>query len=261
MEASRGGADGEGGEGCGGRRGGGGRDGGSERTDEPRVGRRGAQAGASLAADLGAFLISPFGPREATDTTDRARCAQHREIYTSLRDLFARQAALGGDNVDKLQKRVETNLNKVRALSSPLPPSSLSSTPLTSAPAPHPAAQPPPLAHPPPANLRRRRRQALVAPGSRPARHRRGAPEAELYPVVRVGGGPLGVEEQCVSLSLMLSPRGPRTDRTPPQNSEPHQPHPARLRLARDVVRAQARTAVGRARRGARARRGVAGSA
>ncbi|GAA5942060.1 hypothetical protein JCM3775_007387 [Rhodotorula graminis] len=50
---------------------------------------------------------------------------QHREIYTGLCDLFARQAALGGDNVDKLQKRVETNLAKLNLLRSlnPRPPS------------------------------------------------------------------------------------------------------------------------------------------
>ncbi|GAA5846068.1 hypothetical protein JCM9279_004775 [Rhodotorula babjevae] len=50
---------------------------------------------------------------------------RHREIYTSLRDLFGRQAALGGDNVDKLQKRVETNLGKLNLLRSlnPRPPS------------------------------------------------------------------------------------------------------------------------------------------
>ncbi|GAA5917598.1 hypothetical protein JCM8208_006761 [Rhodotorula glutinis] len=50
---------------------------------------------------------------------------RHREIYTSLRDLFGRQAALGGDNIDKLQKRVETNLGKLNLLRSlnPRPPS------------------------------------------------------------------------------------------------------------------------------------------
>ncbi|BGP39898.1 Sorting nexin mvp1 [Rhodotorula kratochvilovae] len=46
---------------------------------------------------------------------------RHREIYTNLRDMFARQASLGGDNVDKLKKRVETNLSKLSLLRSLTP--------------------------------------------------------------------------------------------------------------------------------------------
>ncbi|BGP15971.1 hypothetical protein JCM10213_004786 [Rhodosporidiobolus nylandii] len=41
---------------------------------------------------------------------------RHRELYTNMRDLFHRQTTLGVDNVDKLKKRVETNLSKMALL-------------------------------------------------------------------------------------------------------------------------------------------------
>ncbi|GJN89234.1 hypothetical protein Rhopal_002213-T1 [Rhodotorula paludigena] len=46
---------------------------------------------------------------------------RHRELYTTLRELFARQTTLGVDNVDKLKKRTETNLNKLSLLRSVSP--------------------------------------------------------------------------------------------------------------------------------------------
>ncbi|GAA6027359.1 hypothetical protein JCM8097_002625 [Rhodosporidiobolus ruineniae] len=53
--------------------------------------------------------------RRALDTVVE-ELKRHREIYTSLRDLFARQAALGIDNVDVLKKRVDRGLSKLQAL-------------------------------------------------------------------------------------------------------------------------------------------------
>ncbi|GAA5910976.1 hypothetical protein JCM6882_006735 [Rhodosporidiobolus microsporus] len=46
---------------------------------------------------------------------------RHREIYLNLRDLFHRQTTLGIDNVDKLKKRSETYLTKLRTLHSASP--------------------------------------------------------------------------------------------------------------------------------------------
>ncbi|GAA5861824.1 hypothetical protein JCM3774_001315 [Rhodotorula dairenensis] len=50
---------------------------------------------------------------------------QHREIFVNLRDLFGRQVALGGDQVDKLRKRLDGNTNKLAQLreTAPRPPS------------------------------------------------------------------------------------------------------------------------------------------
>ncbi|ORY92624.1 hypothetical protein BCR35DRAFT_298091 [Leucosporidium creatinivorum] len=41
---------------------------------------------------------------------------RHRELYTNFRDLFARQVALSPDAVDKLKRRVESNLKKLSTL-------------------------------------------------------------------------------------------------------------------------------------------------
>ncbi|GAA5984344.1 hypothetical protein JCM11641_006190 [Rhodosporidiobolus odoratus] len=49
---------------------------------------------------------------------------RHREIYINLRDLFHRQTTLGVDHIDKLKKRVETNLSKLSILNSTTPPPS-----------------------------------------------------------------------------------------------------------------------------------------
>ncbi|GAA5842448.1 hypothetical protein JCM11251_007317 [Rhodosporidiobolus azoricus] len=46
---------------------------------------------------------------------------RHREIYVNLRDLFHRQTTLGVDNVDKLKKRCEGYLNKLKTLQSASP--------------------------------------------------------------------------------------------------------------------------------------------
>ncbi|GAA5857519.1 hypothetical protein JCM8547_009315 [Rhodosporidiobolus lusitaniae] len=46
---------------------------------------------------------------------------RHREVYLNLRDLFARQAVLGVDNIDKLKKRVEMNTAKLNLLNSTSP--------------------------------------------------------------------------------------------------------------------------------------------
>ncbi|GAA6062832.1 hypothetical protein JCM10212_002470 [Sporobolomyces blumeae] len=46
---------------------------------------------------------------------------RHRELYTNLRDLFHRQATLGIDHVDKLQKRVDSNTAKLNLLQSTTP--------------------------------------------------------------------------------------------------------------------------------------------
>lgn len=56
--------------------------------------------------------------------------AQHRELYTSFRDLFTRESVLSVDSVDKLRKRIDSSKKKVNDvvsisfksdLTSPLP--------------------------------------------------------------------------------------------------------------------------------------------
>lgn len=87
-------------------------------------------------------FLFPYLP-SSSKLTQRVH-EQHRELYINLRDLFTRQTLLGVDNVPKLQKRVETNLAKVR----PPPPLPNLLTPLLT-PFPRPftasAALPPPI--------------------------------------------------------------------------------------------------------------------
>lgn len=68
-----------------------------------------------------------------TNETSAQRCLdtvvqslkQHREIFVNLRDLFGRQVALGGDQVEKLRKRLDGNTHKLAQLreAAPRPPS------------------------------------------------------------------------------------------------------------------------------------------
>ncbi|GAA5821519.1 hypothetical protein JCM3770_001060 [Rhodotorula araucariae] len=79
---------------------------------------REVRAASGVAADV-AETESASARRSLETVVEELK--RHREIYTNLRDLFGRQAALGGDNVDKLKKRVETNLSKLSLLRSVTP--------------------------------------------------------------------------------------------------------------------------------------------
>lgn len=65
--------------------------------------------------------LKQVGTRRASDLTPTcprlmsrlSMFPQHREIFVNLRDLFGRQVALGGDQVDKLRKRLDGNTSKV----------------------------------------------------------------------------------------------------------------------------------------------------
>ncbi|GAA5881960.1 hypothetical protein JCM16303_003484 [Sporobolomyces ruberrimus] len=47
---------------------------------------------------------------------------RHRELYLNLRDLFHRQVTMGIDHLDKLEKRLSTNISKLELLQSTTPP-------------------------------------------------------------------------------------------------------------------------------------------
>ncbi|GAA5981999.1 hypothetical protein JCM10908_004698 [Rhodotorula pacifica] len=95
---------------------------GAWRPNEVGQSERHLRSVAGLAGEVGE--TDETSARRSLDTVVES-LKRHREIFVNLRDLFGRQVALGGDQVDKIRKRLDSNTAKLAHLreATPRPPS------------------------------------------------------------------------------------------------------------------------------------------